>query len=203
MPIKNPMDYELATLNRWLAMSVSGAGLMVDFDCLNNGFSFPDFKINKANILCGHVPCAVVATADQYETFAKVFILDKAQSDMHWLEANKDKFHSFDTCREYGTLDWQQAKLIHFAHYACKGRKRSEVMQEWMDRPKTTIKPIPPEMRDMVDAASTQLMKELAQSVEIVNVVKHHVDALAQYCTKDSFAKGRVRKALKAAKIIA
>ena len=115
---------------------------------------------------------------------------------MAWMEKNKI-YHTGQHCREYGTPDWQSAPLIHFAHYACRPRKRSECMAEFMASKGTHAKLT----KGMCDP--TKLEVQLSESIRVINVVKHHVDALSEYCKKDSFAKGRVRKALKAAKIIA
>ena len=53
-----------------------------------------------------------------------------------------------------------------------------------------------------VHKVHTFLSKKLEKSVEIVQDVKYHVNALAEYCKKDGFAKGRVVKQLRSAGII-
>ena len=55
---------------------------------------------------------------------------------MRWMDNNKGDYLSDSTVVEHGQPGWREAKLIHFAHFACAPRKRSDVMREWMEMPK-------------------------------------------------------------------
>ncbi len=87
-------------------------------------------------MLCGGVPCAIIGDKQQFEAAMNAFVScppveEQGQphlSDMH--AAQKLGFRSVDICREYGTTGWKEAKLVHFNHYSCNPRKRSECM-EW------------------------------------------------------------------------
>lgn len=181
LPIKNPMEYEMACFMRWVAMANMG-GLMVDYDVLTNGFmetcnTITPVKYHaKIQLYCGHVPCVVSGSPAQYEAAAADFISNKSKSDMHFFEGHKDAFEqSVFRCLEYGKEDWTNADLIHFAHFACGKFKRSEVMQDWMHR---TI--------------TKNLVPQLAKSIAIVYSVQDAVAALVEHSKKDPFSKARI-----------
>lgn len=188
LPIKNPMEYEKACFNRWLAMAVNGGGMMVDMDTLTNGFeSQPEGE--KITILCGHVPCAVIGTKEQYESMFLQFLLTQSPSDMDFFDKRPEKYNHGTGCAEYATSGYGLSKLIHFGHFSCKPRKRSEVMREWM-------------MVGLEEPESKVEWKE-DKSPLVCSVldfgVKELVEALAVKAQKDGFAKGRVIKQLRKA----
>jgi hypothetical protein len=111
---------------------------LTDYDVLP--FSFGPAPIHQdldkfPTMLCGGVPCAVIGTPEQFEAAINAFVTcqptqEQGQphlSDMH--AAQQLGFRSVDICREYGTAGWKEAKLVHFNHYSCNPRKRSECME--------------------------------------------------------------------------
>jgi hypothetical protein len=138
-PTINPPAYEMACWLRWMAAhALNRVVFLTDYDVLP--FSFGPAPIHQdldkfPTMLCGGVPCAVIGTPEQFEAAINAFVTcqptqEQGQphlSDMH--AAQQLGFRSVDICREYGTAGWKEAKLIHFNHYSCNPRKRSECME--------------------------------------------------------------------------
>jgi hypothetical protein len=136
-PTINPKAYEMACWLRWVAMAQIG-GTLLDYDVLPFGFlPSQEARVNSTLplMLCASVPCAVMGYKSQYESAIDAFVTcapthEQGQphlSDMH--AAQQLGFRSVDICREYGTAGWKEAKLVHFNHYSCNPRKRSECME--------------------------------------------------------------------------
>lgn len=200
LPIKNPKEYEMACFMRWVAMAtLEHTALMVDYDVLTNGYTNPPLgDLSIPGFFCGHVPCAVFATPSQFQKCAVEFIAANCQSDMHYFERTRSAYAGGGGCIEHGQSGWREAKLIHFAHFACAPRKRSEVMREW-----TGVFPNGMGNTTHQDHRNNEdLAPKLAESLAIVYSVKDAVAALVEHSKKDGFAKGRVIKALTAAGFI-
>lgn len=177
IPTKNPPYYEMACWNRWLAMACAG-GLMTDYDVMNLGLrDLSDFGVKTIPcpggefpiILCSNnpVPCAVIATGDQYEKAIEAFLGCTTEiqngtshlSDM--IAVQQLRFASVDICREYGTEKWGDAKLVHFSHAACNcdlGELRSKVISRVLDGPAADrVESIPPTWIGTVRSRVTEL----------------------------------------------
>lgn len=138
-PTINPKAYEMACWLRWIAVLSADtlSPLLTDYDVLP--FGYVDEKILIAsefpNMLCPGVPCAVVGNKSQFEYAIGAFLKCEPigtsgmahLSDMH--AAQMLRFPSRDICREYGKPGWKEAQLVHFNHYSCHPRKRSECME--------------------------------------------------------------------------
>lgn len=186
LPIKNPMEYEKACFNRWLAMAVNGGGMMVDMDVLCNQAKHVPEIHEKIMLNCGHVPCAVVGTAAHYESMFLQFLLTQSPSDMDFFDKRPDKYEHSVGCVEYGKPGWEDASIIHFGHFACAPRKRSEAMREWMEPKFTDMMPVFP--KDVVFPGQFS--------------VKELIEGLSFHASKDGFAKGRVIKQLRKAGLL-
>lgn len=129
LPMKNHWQYEGACFLRWVAMAANGGGLMTDYDVMNND-CVPMVSPNdgKIRLFCGHVPCMVFGSANEYENCAVAFIQQNAQSDMHFYKDRPSCAVMTDEVSEYP----KSSTLIHFSHHACNPRKRSECIEEWM-----------------------------------------------------------------------
>lgn len=141
LPTVNKPGYEMACWLRYVAMLVQGGGLLTDYDCLNFGFlpgdaNF-DFEDNLIPLFKG-VPCAIIGGAWAYEHTINRFVAatelfevaglpgQPHVSDMHLIQ--KWNWRCEDIGREYNTPGWQEAKLVHFGHFSCRPKLRSEVM---------------------------------------------------------------------------
>lgn len=195
LPIKNPMEYEKACFNRWLAMAVNGGGIMVDMDVLcRDAKEVPRIE-DKIMLNCGHVPCAVVGTAAHYESMFLQFLLTQSPSDMDFFDKRPDKYEHSVGCVEYGKPGWKDASLIHFGHFACAPRKRSEAMRDWMEPKEYTVK------TGEAVCEFTKLMPIFPKDVVFPGqfTVKELIEGLSFHASKDGFAKGRVIKQLRKA----
>lgn len=136
IPTINPKEYELACWHRWLAMRERG-GLLVDYDVLPYGFmatTEPPHE-RKLRLFDGYVPCAVWGTCQQYREFCELFLSTIPKGTTHWsdmlaMEKLQRFYDTGNECVEYGKPGWKEAKLVHYAHGVCKGRKRSELIPE-------------------------------------------------------------------------
>lgn len=155
------------------------------------------------------VPCAISGTKEQFENAIEAFLKcapvtengSPHLSDMHCVQ--QLKFPAKSTCIEHGQPGWREAKLIHFAHFACKQRLRSEVMREWMDRPKTVrfIGIGGPEIdKSVLGIVDSSGWEKMATPTDFT--VKELIGGLVHHSTKDAMAKGRIVKQLRAAKLI-
>jgi hypothetical protein len=83
----NPFAYESACLLRHLAMSAVGGGFMVDTDVFNLTLKGDDLPQSDSPLLLwgGHVPCALVASAQGYEYLCRAMApyCTRFSSDMY------------------------------------------------------------------------------------------------------------------------
>lgn len=142
LPSVNPAGYDYHCYMRWLAMVVVGGGTMIDYDVINMGLSRDDnFKSSALTVHCGHVPCTVSGSAENYlracesfcglaekpETFISIY--DKPHtSDQTMLATGLIPFTSTLLVAEYPVY----AQLVHCTTGACNIAKRSklEIMKE-------------------------------------------------------------------------
>lgn len=179
LPTINRPGYEMACWLRWVAMAATGGGLMVDYDTLPFDFhppievhGVPNYSV-LPRILAdnGPCPCSVFGTVDQFN------------SALFWFRENPDKctgvesnhphasdqiavqsgepWWTSDVCGQYeGAID---RKLIHFGHFSCHPRLRSEVMAQAVESRSTKVDSspasIPPTMADRFRSMSSELAK--------------------------------------------
>ena len=146
-PTVNPPAYELACYVRWLALreamgwQTGPTALMVDLDVV------PRSALPPASVLHdvvfhdpARVPCAVEATlsgAEQIVNFLSKLPPYVSQhdgrphtSDMVCLQQAPWPATGF--CREYGSTGWETSPLVHFASCKMQGRRKSEVVREFV-----------------------------------------------------------------------
>jgi hypothetical protein len=146
-PTVNPPAYELACYVRWLALREamdrqSGiVSMMVDLDVL------PRFQRPRPEWLtdvvfhdAARVPCAVEVMrsgAGQIVDFLTKRAPAISQhdgrphtSDMICLQ--QAPWPSTGLCREYGSEGWEASPLVHFASSRMDGRRKSEVVREFV-----------------------------------------------------------------------
>jgi hypothetical protein len=201
-PTISPKGYEMACWLRWLAMSEVGGGFMTDYDVLPFGpvpgmrEVDPDHRENFPIMLCVGVPCAVVGNSIQFDHAIASFemckpVTEQGQphlSDMH--AAQKLGFPSLDICREYGKPGWKEAKLVHFNHYSCNPRKRSECMDGAFEERVADAYPTDALHSDHVPAPKTW-----------IGDVREHVRALALLVNTNS-RKDMLRTELRKVKLL-
>lgn len=124
VPSASPAGYDLACWLRWLAFSVNGGGLMVDFDVINKSFA-PGFHVAEPVLIgdMARVPCMVFATSDGAEDIVQRIF--KAQippgvpySDMDWFI--NSPFPHTPICHEIGVPGWKEAAVRHFSVRGCR-----------------------------------------------------------------------------------
>lgn len=145
-PTVNPPAYELACYVRWLAfreaLADSGFGLMVDLDVL------PRSEPHVTGLIHGdvvfydpaRVPCAVEATPLGARMIVDFLARSPAisqhdgrphTSDMICLQ--QAPWPALGICREYGSTGWETSPLVHFASCRMGGRRKSEVVREFVE----------------------------------------------------------------------
>lgn len=154
LPTVNPPGYEMACWLRWVAMAQVG-GTLTDYDCMNFRFVPGDVAQDGDNIvpIFKGVPCAIVGTQKAYENAINRFIsaTDRFEvdgkphvSDMHLIQ--KWSWRCEDIGREYNSPGWETAKLVHFGHFSCRPRLRSEVAEQFQYVKRSSVedpKPVP------------------------------------------------------------
>lgn len=197
LPTVNPPEYELACYMRWVAMVQRGGGLCVDYDVLPYGFSADVHEIQCEARAINHeyplmladknpCPCAMVGTAEQYNKAAFAFAFDGKDcvttergmphvSDQQLVQMWR--FPAVDICFQYGREGWQSAKLVHYSHGGCGGRKRSDVIPvaEKMHVGITTSEPSPPVRPE--GWGEVRLMP-CSSSASLADQIRHHANAL-------------------------
>lgn len=122
-PSINPPGYDIACWHRWLALAVSGGGLMVDYDMICRAFSEEMLQFpNPVTILDrGGVPCAVYATELGAEQIVNDILTfehkhdGKHYSDMFFFQA-RGYPREENLTLPFGHPDWQMAPAVHFSH---------------------------------------------------------------------------------------
>lgn len=146
LPTINPPGYDLACWHRWLALDVSGGGLMTDYDMICRGFSaeFLQFP-NPVTILDrGGVPCAVYTSAAGAAQIVSDILTTKHAhdgkhySDMFFFQA-KGYPREENLTLPFGAAHWQEAPAVHFSHSDTARERpnkfRSRVVWEEMFKP--------------------------------------------------------------------
>jgi len=110
----NPFSYESACFLRHLAMSAVGGGFMVDTDVFNLSLQPGDLPISESPLLLwgGHVPCAVVGSAQGYEYLCRAMApyCTRFSSDMYIMSFFN--IPHFGICTEPPDAS---GKIMHFA----------------------------------------------------------------------------------------
>lgn len=133
-PTVNPPGYDLACWLRWLALDVTGGGLMTDYDVICRAFSAEDLQFpNPVTILDrGGVPCAVYTTVEGASQIVQDVLRVKHvfgevngrphYSDMYFFQAQKYPRNE-NLVYTFGQENWQLAPAVHFSH-SDVGRER-------------------------------------------------------------------------------
>lgn len=227
LPTVNPKHYEMAAWMRHVAMACVG-GLLVDYDTLNkschSGFDRPEERFPQVLSDKNPVPFAITGTKEQFQNAIEAFltcqpVTEKGAlhlSDMHCVQ--QLKFRAFDNAVEWNDPRASDAAMLHFGHYSCAPRKRSEVMRNWMEggwegsigvANEPTVLPAPVRMHEG-DTRHEEMLRcgdgpdiERAMIPEARHfTVKELIEGLVHHGKKDGFAIGRIRKQLRAAKLI-
>lgn len=74
LPSINPAGYDKHCYFRWAAMSVSGGGIMADYDCFNYGWKPAVTPAGRLRLYQGHVPCLVTGDREGYGKMVEAFI---------------------------------------------------------------------------------------------------------------------------------
>ena len=136
-PSINPDGYDLACWQRWLAFDVMGGGVLTDYDVLNMALKPEEVILGRPLILEQHrVPCAIAADEAGAKEITKRILdhvprpRDGHYSDMYFFQDGI--WPHTRTCREYGGVEWQQAKLLHFSQNACRvaGKSKLQLIHE-------------------------------------------------------------------------
>lgn len=153
-PFMNSDAYEAACFHRWLAMTEIGGGVHSDYDCMNNGLSPDDLeKYIKDGVMTlyepAHVPSLVSGSYNEYHRMVDLFANFKladykpemhketrggtAVSDMLILANNPTVVRPVKIVWEFHREPgWQQAKAIHFSHWACEGIGKITAIHNWI-----------------------------------------------------------------------
>jgi hypothetical protein len=145
LPTVNPGKYDYHCYMRWLAMAEIGGGIMIDYDVVNTGLTQSDaFESSALVVHCGHVPCTVSGSAENYLRVCREFCNLSAQyehfiqihdrphtSDMIMLATGLIAFTKKFTVAEYPVYD----RLIHCTSQACNIAKKPklEIMKSLLD----------------------------------------------------------------------
>jgi len=110
----NPFSYEAACFLRHLAMSAVGGGFMVDTDVFNLSLRPEELPQSDSPLLLwgGHVPCALVASAQGYEYLCRAMApyIHRFSSDMYIMSFFN--IPHFGICTEPPDTS---GKIMHFA----------------------------------------------------------------------------------------
>jgi hypothetical protein len=145
-PTVNPAAYELACYVRWLAFREAlgwqpePTALMVDLDVVPRAVLPPGPRLHNIYFHDpARVPCAVEASLSGAEQIVK-FLLDRPTISQHdgrphtsdMICLQQAPWPTTGFCREYGSEGWETSPLIHFASSKMGGRKKIEVVRDFV-----------------------------------------------------------------------
>lgn len=124
IPVQTPAGYELACWLRWLAFSVNGGGLMVDFDVINKNLPSGQLISDEVLIADAHrVPCMVFATSDGAEDIVQRIFKHTPPDQPHYSDMmffQQSPYPHASICREIGQDGWREAPVRHFSVRGCR-----------------------------------------------------------------------------------
>lgn len=127
LPSINPGSYDRACYLRWMAMAVTGGGIMMDYDTFIYDLAALKLKKGRATCYQGHVPSLFSAPAHRYQAMVKAILeyqvgdRDKQEngkhhvSDMYLLLHKVIEFEPLDVVKMYGEPGWETAPAVHFS----------------------------------------------------------------------------------------
>lgn len=149
-PTVNPPAYELACYVRWLALREAmdwqaqehPSALMVDLDVIpRTALPLPPTRLDVVFHDPARVPCAVEVSwrgSKQVVNFLSKLPPTISQhdgrphtSDMICLQQAPWPATGF--CREYGSEGWETSPLVHFASCKMQGRRKLDVVREFVE----------------------------------------------------------------------